>query len=205
MLQLTPGSSLLVWVSPNEVNGNAWPYYERTNTQMQLEGPWTLAFLRGGPTLPGNLNLQKATPWNEQPEEAYHFFSGTGRYQLTFERPSDKAETYLLDLGKVYETASIQLNGKQLATLVGPTYQLVIPADQLQPENTLTIDVSNRLINRIIKMDRDKMPWKKFYNTNFPPRLRENAGPLGIFDAAKWEPVASGLAGPVTLTSLEKK
>ncbi|WP_367389869.1 glycosyl hydrolase [Lewinella sp. LCG006] len=205
MLQLAPGSSLLVWVSPNDVEGNDWPYYQKTATEMVLAGPWSVEFLQGGPTLPAKLNLPQVAPWNEQPEEAYHFFSGTGRYQTTFERPSGTGEAYLLDLGKVYETASIQLNGRQLATLVGPTYQLLIPAVQLQQENTLTIDVSNRLINRIIKMDRDKLPWKKFYNTNIPPRLRENAGPLGIFDAAKWEPVASGLAGPVTLTSLEKK
>ncbi len=46
------------------------------------------------------------------------------------------------------------------------------------------------------------MPWKTFYNVNFPSRLPENRGPDGLFTAARWEPLPSGLLGPVTLTPL---
>ena len=46
------------------------------------------------------------------------------------------------------------------------------------------------------------MPWKKFYNVNFAARLPENRGPDGLFTAAAWEPLDSGLIGPVTLTPL---
>jgi hypothetical protein len=42
--------------------------------------------------------------------------------------------------------------------------------------------------------------WKRFYNINMPARLPENRGPDGLFTAAKWEPLESGLMGPVTLT-----
>ena len=41
-----------------------------------------------------------------------------------------------------------------------------------------------------------------FYNVNFPARLPENRGPDGLFSAAKWEALESGLLGPVTLTPL---
>jgi hypothetical protein len=38
-----------------------------------------------------------------------------------------------------------------------------------------------------------------------PARRRENAGPDGLFSAAKWAPRPSGLLGPVTLTALEAR
>jgi hypothetical protein len=44
--------------------------------------------------------------------------------------------------------------------------------------------------------------WKKFYNINFPSRLPANRGPDGLFRAAHWEPLPSGLLGPVTLTPM---
>ena len=47
--------------------------------------------------------------------------------------------------------------------------------------------------------DRQHIRWKRFYNVNFPPNRRENAGADGLFDASRWEPRASGLLGPVTL------
>jgi hypothetical protein len=40
---------------------------------------------------------------------------------------------------------------------------------------------------------------------NFPARLQTNRGPDGLFSAAKWAPLPSGLAGPATLTPLKPK
>jgi hypothetical protein len=64
---------------------------------------------------------------------------------------------------------------------------------------------SNLMANRIADLDRRGVPWKKFYNVNFPPRLAANRGPDGLFSAAKWTPLPSGLVGPVTLTPLRAK
>jgi hypothetical protein len=38
---------------------------------------------------------------------------------------------------------------------------------------------------------------------NVSPRRPENRGPGGAFSAARWEPLPSGLAGPVTLMAVE--
>jgi hypothetical protein len=62
--------------------------------------------------------------------------------------------------------------------------------------------VANPMANRIADMDRRGVVWKKFYNVNMPSRLPENRGPGGLFSAAKWKPLPSGLLGPVTLTPL---
>ena len=190
----------MVWMSPDEVQGESWPYFEAAGPAMALDGDWQLDFTTGGAELPPATEMTGVMPWTKQSGDAYQFFSGTGRYRTSFARPEGAAETYRLDLGEVFETARISLNGDSLATLIGPEYSVVIPASRMRDDNTLTVEVSNRMVNRIIKLDRDGVFWKKFYNTNFPPRLRENSGPLRVFDASGWEPVPSGLAGPVTLT-----
>jgi hypothetical protein len=91
------------------------------------------------------------------------------------------------------------LNDKMIATLIGPTYRVTIPAAALKPANKLEIRVSNLMANRIAYMDRRNMPGKIFYNTNMPARRRENVK-NGLFDASDWKPLPSGLLGPVSLT-----
>jgi hypothetical protein len=50
------------------------------------------------------------------------------------------------------------------------------------------------MANRIIDMDKRKVEWRKFNEINF---VDLNYKP---FDASDWEPMASGLLGPVTIT-----
>ena len=102
----------------------------------------------------------------------------------------------------VPNTGMIILNKKKLATLIGPSYSVVIPAALMQANNQLEILVTNGMANRIIDLEKRGVQWKKFYNTNFPARLATNRGSDGLFTAAKWEPRASGLLGPVTLTAI---
>jgi hypothetical protein len=71
----------------------------------------------------------------------------------------------------------------------------------MKETNTLEVIVSNLMANRIIYMDKNDIPWKKFYNTNMPARRGQNAR-NGIFNASAWTPLPSGLTGPVTLTAV---
>jgi hypothetical protein len=62
--------------------------------------------------------------------------------------------------------------------------------------------VTNLSANRLADLDRRGVPWKKFYNVNYPARFPDNRGPDGLFSAAAWTPLESGLLGPVRLTPL---
>jgi hypothetical protein len=137
--------------------------------------------------------------WTET--EATRYYSGLGKYTTHFAKPAGQSTAFLLDLGVVHETADITLNGKKLATLIGPTFQTIIPSYLLQDDNLLEIEVANLMANRIIYMDKNNLPWKIFYNTNMPARKRENVKD-GLFNASAWEPLPSGLLGPVTITPL---
>ncbi len=118
---------------------------------------------------------------------------------MSFEKPKGPVHTWVLDLGRVAESARVSLNGKELGVLIGAPYRIRIQNDLLKDQNTLEVAVSNLMTNRIIDLDQKKVNWKKFYNTNMPARRRENAGPDGQFDASKWTPRESGLMGPVRL------
>ena len=68
----------------------------------------------------------------------------------------------------------------------------------------LEVEVANLMANRMAAMDKAGTRWKMFYNVNIPSRLPENRGPDGLFTAASWEPLESGLLGPVTVTPLAR-
>jgi hypothetical protein len=201
-LQLRPFESVIVQTYTNTKSGNSYAYVETNGEPQTINGEWTLEFLNGGPVLPAKTTLNKPATWTGLNGDDVKNFSGTAKYTVNFDKPAGNPTSWLLDLGKVYETAEVILNGKRIATLIGPGFQTVIPASVLQQKNKLEIIVANLMANRIAYMDRNNIPWKIFYNTNMPARRRENVK-NGLFDASTWQPLPSGLAGPVTITPLK--
>jgi hypothetical protein len=199
MVKLQPSESIIVQTFNAKKTGNKFPYINANGKEQKLKGEWTITFVNGGPALPASIKTTDLGSWTENDGEAYKAFSGTAKYTTSFAKPSGNAAAYLLDLGKVNETAEVLLNGKKIATLIGPNFSVVIPATDIKENNTLEVIVSNLMANRIAYMDKNNIPWKKFYNTNMPARKRENTK-NGLFDASAWEPLPSGLLGPVTLT-----
>lgn len=199
-LQLNPGASCILRTYHYAIEGTPFPYDSASGPVVKLEGPWKLKFVGGGPETPADVDETKLGSWTEAAGDAVKNFSGIGRYSIEFEKPGGDAAAYVLDLGDVHETAEVKLNGKSVATLFTSPYRVRIPVDQLRATNLLEVDVANLMANRIADMDRRGVVWKKFYNVNMPSRRPENRGPGGLFSAATWEPLPSGLVGPVTLT-----
>ena len=200
-LQLAQGSSCLLLSSSSDASP-AWQYYEPAGNAMEWRSNWQLEFLEGGPELPESVWMDTPMLWTSLEGESYQRFSGTARYTSEFSIPEGEADAWLIDLGKVHESASILLNGEKVATSLGPTYQIILPKEKLKENNTLGIEVSNLMANRIAWMDRNGENWKHFYNINFPPRKRENRGKDGLFDASSWEAQPSGLEGTLAIQPL---
>jgi hypothetical protein len=110
---------------------------------------------------------------------------------------------WMLDLGKVRQTAEVFLNGKKMGELIGPDYRVILPAVDMRDKNILEVRVSGGMLNRIQDMERRGIVYKKFYNTNFPAHERGDRGADGLFDATKLAPEEAGLMGPVSLTPLK--
>ena len=105
------------------------------------------------------------------------------------------AGDWLLDLGRVAESARVRLNGRELGTLFARPFRVETGA--LRPTgNVLEVEVTNVSANRVRDLDRRKVEWKIFKDINY----------VGLdyrpFDASGWPVRASGLSGPVTLTPL---
>lgn len=203
-LQLKPGETLILQWYPYSFELADYPVYDQGNSAKQITGEWTVSFTNGGPTLPETFTTSDLKSWPEISDEL-KVFSGTASYKINFTKPADGAAAYLLNLGEVYQSAKVIVNGEELQTLYGPTYSLIIPSVKLKDSNELEIRVSNLLANRMIEMDKEGGQYKKFYNTNFAAHERENRGPDGLFTAAAWQPLPSGLVGPVSLTPLQTK
>lgn len=60
-------------------------------------------------------------------------------------------------------------------------------------ENELKFEVANLMANRIRYMDLKGIPWRNYHEINF---VNIDYQP---FDASVWEPMPSGLLGPVKL------
>jgi len=202
-LQLNPGESCIVQTSATKITGKLFPYTEINWDPFTIENKWSLKFISGGPSLPGPTQLTELGSWTNLAIPGVKEFSGSAEYATGFKLPSSKADAFLLELGEVKESATVILNGKKIATLIGPFYSVTIPAVQFKPENQLQVIVTNGMANRIIDLDKRGVQWKKFYNINMSARFPENRGPDGLFSAAKWEPKPSGLIGPVVITPVK--
>ena len=200
-VQLAPGETCILDANTGPPTGPIYPYLNLAAAPQPLTGLWDLTFLTGGPELPAKLQTRDLASWTALAGEAGKKFSGTATYTTTFALPQGAGDGWLLDLGRVAQSARVQVNGQPATTLIGPVYQVYLPKSQLKPSNTLTVTVSNLMANRIADMDRNHIDWKIFYNTNMPAKLKENRGSDGLFTAEKWEPKESGLLGPVTLTA----
>ncbi|MEI9806887.1 MAG: glycosyl hydrolase [Bacteroidota bacterium] len=202
LVQLQSYESAIIQSYNSKKTGSTYSYTEPAGQLQEIQGNWTVEFLDGGPVIPVKVTVDKLGSWTELNGDEVKNFSGTAKYSISFDKPADKATSYILDIGKVNETAEVILNGKKITTLIGPVFRCVIPSSSFQQTNKLEIIVANLMANRIAYMDRNNIPWKIFYNTNMPARRRENAK-NGIFDASAWKSLPSGLSGPVTLTPLK--
>ncbi|MFO7656016.1 MAG: glycosyl hydrolase [Bacteroidales bacterium] len=203
-LQLNQGESCILKTLNSPLTGGQYPYLASAGEIIPVSGEWNVIFTEGGPELPAAMNISVLKSWPEFDSNELKHFSGTAKYAIVFKKPKTKCDGFYLDLGRVANSARIRLNGVLLDTLIFSPFRIYIPASQLQKNNTLEVEVTNLMANRIAYMDKEGKPYKKFYNINFPSSLIENRGEDGLFTAKRWEPKESGLLGPVTLAPIKK-
>ncbi|MDP4222349.1 MAG: glycosyl hydrolase [Bacteroidota bacterium] len=200
-VKLAAGESLIVSALVSQASGKPYLFFDPASDSKTITGNWKVDFVEGGPGLPAQKEISSLISWTDFGGEDVKNFSGTARYSITFKRPAGKADAWLLDLGKVCESADVTLNGNEMGILIGPEYKIIIDKRLLKSVNNVEIKVSNLMANRIAYMDRNNIPWKKFYNINIAAKLKQNTK-NGLFDASSWQPRESGLLGPVSMTPM---
>jgi hypothetical protein len=193
-LQLEPGHSIVLRTSTDlDVRAEPWRYTRPAGEPVALAGTWKVEFIEGGPVLPAGYETKQLASWTTRDDPELKRFAGTARYTIEFDCP---AGSWVLDLGKVCESARVTLNGRSAGTLFCPPFRVRLGF--LKPgRNTLTVEVTNLAANRVADLDRRKASWKYFYDANLAnhpdSKLR------GVLDASNWPLFESGLIGPVRL------
>jgi len=193
-VQITSGSSLILkTVFDSDVE--PWEYFSDSDNAISIDGPWEISFLEGGPELPTQKIIDSLQSWTLFDDVASRF-SGTAQYETEFVFEGDESKAWRIDLGDVRESAKIWLNGSYLGSAWSVPYNLV--AKNLQKgKNRLRVEVTNLPANRIRALELSGKEWKIFKEINM---VNKDYKP---FNAAEWDPVPSGLLGPITITPLE--
>lgn len=195
-LKIEPGQSF--FLKTEEIaSQKKWTYYESDSKIFTLIGMWKITFDKGGPKLPQNKIVSTLESWTKLSPDA-EAFSGSATYTLQFENPNPSVKNWSLNLGDVRESAKIWINDEFIGTLWSVPYKMIIK-NLKTGKNTLKIQVTNLPANRIRDMELKGQEWKIFYEINMVDKDYKK------FDATKWNPMPSGLLGPVTLTPLKRK
>ena len=192
-LRLEPGQSIVIRTfNTRDVTSKPWLLDPPNPRVIPIAGPWNLRFIEGGPALPAPVANTQPASWTTLPDPAAANFSGTARYATSFDLTATPVSCRL-DLGRVANTARVFLNGQLLGISWCEPHVLDLISSIKQGSNRLEIEVTNLAANRIADLDRRKVPWKNFHEINFVNINYKN------FDASGWEPLESGLLGPVRL------
>jgi len=155
----------------------------------RLAGPWTLKLGEGSPVL-----LSALQSWNDLPEGKT--YSGWATYEITFEvADPGKDLAWLLDLGRVHETAEAELNGVALGAAWKGLRRLSC-RDAIKPgRNQLKVRVANLWIHHMRSLPH--------------PDVRALAETYGIRwgrygETGVQELPPSGLLGPVRLVACKR-
>ena len=193
-LQLGSGEAIFVLVSATKIAAGQWNYLINKQSVIDLNESWKLTFKEGGKVIPVDKDLKQLISWTEMSDPAAQNFSGTAVYSTTFDLKDSIKNEYLIDLGRVCESARISVNGKDAGILWNIPFRARIGQYLQQGKNTISIEVANLMANRIRQMDQEKVQWRNYHEINFVNIDYKS------FDASGWKPMASGLLGPVTIT-----
>ncbi len=194
-VQMAPGEALILKAMQASATGmQTWEYLGEAEQPMLVGESWKLEFTEGGPALPQSRQLEKLQSWTSLQDKQTEAFSGTAVYSTTLNLAEKEAGEYILNLGEVRENARVWINGQEVGLLWSIPFKAKVGQFLKEGDNSLKVEVVNLMANRIMYMDQQGIEWRRYHEINF---VNINYKP---FDASVWEPVSSGLLGPVTLT-----
>lgn len=199
-LQLEPGQSVILKTFDHDKKSkDDWIYYQPTNNITSLTEGWKLTFEESDPTISETFSLDSLCSWTDLSHDSLKVNRGTGLYTLNFNIEKKEGCEYLLSLGDVRESAQVKINGEYVATLFSVPFQTMIGSFLRDGENSIEVEVTNLPANRISDYDRRGIEWRIFHEINFVSITYKPT----LFD--HWEPLPSGLLGPVMIHELQPK
>ena len=154
-----------------------------------LPGPWQVQFAPGWDA-PEDAAFPELIDWSRHSDAGIRHYSGKATYRRIFSLPpalaADPQLRIQLDLGDVRDLAVVRVNGRELATLWLPPFQVDLSSIVRPGENTLEVEIVNVWNNRLA--GDAALPAEQRRTFLLAPTLGPDA-PL----------LPAGLLGPVTL------
>ena len=202
-LQLASGESVILKTfDSREVVVPEYGYWQPATGENRLpiimDGQWGFRFVEATPAVGITPDSVSLGSWTELAVEGAKNTMGTACYTTTFtvKNPAEVAE-WMLDCGDVRESARVRINGQEVATLFAVPYRCLAGKYLRAGVNTLEVEVTNLPANRIADMDCRNVPWRIYKDANIV-NIHYKKDHYG-----KWEPVPSGLLGPVRLLPMQ--
>lgn len=190
-LQFGPWGSVFV-VFHGQATRNSWVAPETVEKQLAtIHGPWKVAFSPDWGA-PPSITLSHLASWSDNADPGVKYYSGAGTYTKTIDAPTSwfGAGAHLwINLGDVKNLAKVTVNGKPLGIVWHTPYRVDATSALHPGSNSLTIQVTNAWVNRLIG-DEQPNATKKYTFTTYHPYTANS--PL----------LPSGLLGPVTIHSV---
>lgn len=199
-LQLKSGQSVILrtYSEPCAFT-RKWTYYEEQQGEISLDKGWKLRFLKSEPAINEVFDIDEPKSWTLLPDTLAKENAGTGVYSIDFNLPETDADSWLIDLGDVRESARVRINGQDAGTTWAVPFRLDIGAILRPGKNNMEVEVTNLPANRIAAYDRRGVKWRIFKDINMSSLSKKGS------NYAHWEPMPSGLNGTVRLIPVKRK
>lgn len=201
-LQLPSGESVIIKTfTDKDVSAAPWSYLNPSGTQITLNKPWNISFISATPAVE-NVPMQvELGSWTDIKEASgVKETMGTARYSTTVALTDEdlRSADWQLCLGDVRESAQVKVNGHNVATLFAVPYKCNVGRYLHKGENIIEVEVTNLSANRIADMDHRGVKWRNFKEINVVDLNYKKT----LYDS--WQPMPSGLLGPVKLVKMNK-
>ncbi len=202
----TAGTAKLVLSDGGEVSLAAQPLPKNVD----ISENWNVAFQKNRGA-PATAHFAKLESWTKNSDDGIRYFSGIATYSKNFELGGEmfkKGRRIILSLGKVADIARVRVNGKTAATLWRAPFECDITNLARKGENTLSIEVANRWVNRLIGDARlAKSPDELLPKWILEKRKNDTDRIAYTFTKGFWkadeEPLESGLLGKAEIRAID--
>ena len=205
--------ALIAWangmLAVKTLNGEQKIAIENLPAPIAIDGPWDVTF---PPNLgaPASAVFPKLMSYTDSDDSGIRYFSGTSTYKKSFDLPAQFANApLLLDLGDVMVNARVFVNGHDCGILWKSPYRVNVTGLLKEGKNDLTIEVTNRWINRLIGDEQlpPDVEWRGVALKEWPQWFKEGKkSPTGRIAFTTWHHwnkddklQPAGLLGPVNL------
>ncbi len=167
---------------------------------LEIGGKWDVTFVPATGAKAFDATFDNLALWNEDPDDAIKYFSGTATYTNYFTlNPGQSQSPARLNLGEVHDVAGVWVNGKNMGIVWTTPWSVDLTGVLKEGKNELKIEVTNCWANRMIgDAGLPESQWTTKTNVRrVPDRSKYKRGHQAF--AASDELMPSGLAGPVDI------